>query len=55
MTKQTVYLNDFARKSGFRAQFLVCLLNSPLLERSDGLSNKCEKSTVAVLNAPMTY
>ena len=22
MTKQTVYLNDFARKSGFRLQFL---------------------------------
>ena len=22
MTKQTVYLNDFARKSGFRSQFL---------------------------------
>ena len=42
MTKQTVYLNNFARKSGFRFQFLrqSAFLNSPLLERSDDLSNK---------------
>ena len=43
MTKQTVYLNNIARKSGFR--LLDCIisgslpLNSPLLERSDDLSN----------------
>ena len=30
MTKQTVYLNNFARKSGFRLQFL---------RQSDDLSN----------------
>ena len=45
MTKQTVYLHNFTRKSGFRLQLseAVCLLNSPLLERSDDLSNnnKC--------------
>ena len=36
MTKQTVYLNNIARKSGCRLQNqAVCLLNSPLLERSD--------------------
>ena len=41
MTTQTVYLNNFARKSGFTLQFLsVCLLNSPLSERSDDLSNE---------------
>ena len=41
MTKPTVYLNNFAKKSGFRLQSeAVCLLNSPLLERSDDLSNK---------------
>ena len=37
MMKQTVYLNNFARKSGIPEA--VCLLDSPLLERSDDLSN----------------
>ena len=40
MTKQTVYLNNFARKSGFRFLRLSAFLKSPLLERSDDLSNK---------------
>ena len=38
MTKQTVYLSNIARKSGCRQTALsqaVCLLNSPLLEKSD--------------------
>ena len=40
MTKQTVYLNNFARKSDLDGiSEAVCLLNSPLLERSDYLSN----------------
>ena len=44
MTKQTVYLNNYARKSGFRFAISegVCLLNSPLLERSDDLSNQTD-------------
>ena len=35
MMTQTVYLNHFARKGGFRLQFLSMPFNSPLLERSD--------------------
>ena len=38
MTKQTVYLNNNARKSESISE-AVCLLNSPLWERSDDLSN----------------
>ena len=39
MTKPTVYLNNFLRKSGFRLQFLrqSAFSVSPLLERSDVL------------------
>ena len=42
MTKQTVYLNNFARKSGCKIAIseAVSLLNAPLLERSDDLSNE---------------
>ena len=45
MTKQTVYLNNIATKSGFRTALsqAVCVLNSPLLERSDDLSNQYEE------------
>ena len=42
MMKQTVYLNNFARKIGFiyAISEAVYVLNSPLLERSDDLSSK---------------
>ena len=42
MTKQTVYQISFAGKSGFYIAISeeVCLSNSPLLERSDELSNE---------------
>ena len=39
MTKQTLYLNNIEA---------VCLLNSPLLERSDDLSNKTKDIIVHV-------
>ena len=47
MTRQTVYLNNIARKSGCRLHYLrqSAFLNSPLLERSDELSNEqCDKT-----------
>ena len=50
MTKQTLYLNNLHKKEWIYIAIskAICLLNSPLLERSDDLSNEMQVLSVVI-------